>query len=814
MMVLLALISQAPIFQGQDKHSMFTNHSYSDCVGDFNGDGFQDVMGNDFYTDSFRVLYWEGDSLVPGWAFDEPDPRDYAGAVAYDSNGDGFDDLFITQRSCPSLSSYIYGFYGSDTGLSREPYRLYLGNDKPQGIFLTELNGDGIPDLLVPSTEEYLMVSFAYSALGDGSGGFYAVVVDTLEEMAGLNYLACGCADLNNDGLGDLVAGGFGNSFAVFLNTGDGNMTYAGSYLVCSSPPVIHDFNFDGKVDILASRRDTLTGVDTVGYLPGLGNGVFGDFVPWMRGRVTPRFFRVADFNKDGREDIHLSLADYGGIYLNSGSDFVPHFFYGYASEYSNDRVAIGDFNGDGHLDILLSSSPTYQLYLGNGKGEFGLSGWHMLAKGCFYSATADFNNDGYPDLAVMVDTVPRADYYCSSGVAILYSDRFGRFCDTVFVNINGLLYGTSEGLYAGDLDLDGDSDLWNFTFGWDGSQDRRLLAVLPNNSGVFDTVIYSDLIYIESASAGLLDADCDGLPDVVTAAAIYYNNGGFHFSPGDTLPLTGHYIDCRDINGDGLDDLIMLAGSHIYVLHNNCQGFWGDVPDDYQLPVPFYWITPTGIECGDVTGDGVIDGVVIIGDDQNYLNDSSMLAILKGKRDGTFSLLDTLMLSDFMGVNLRLADFDRDGDLDIALYEKHFGYLRVLRNDGSGDFVSYTNEFYWTPYSPWEDMTVLDLKADRWPDLALPAGGGFYLMMNTRGGMPPDKEEFQFFPNPTRGPLHLLLPANAKSVSIFNIAGRKCLDLPAETSMTLDVSGMARGVYFLLIKTGSGNLRAKFVKE
>jgi signal transduction histidine kinase len=272
-------------------------------------------------------------------------------------------------------------------------------------------------------------------------------------------------------------------------------------------------------------------------------------------------------------------------------------------------------------------------------------------------SNTADFNNDGIPDIFI-------AGWGKTHS---LFKNIGGLKFQNVTNNLNVLgLADINEALWF-DADNDGNLDI----FLTDEHYGNRLL--LNQGNDTFKETIWSDISYqfLTSQGACAGDFDNDGDMDLYVANwdntdNLLLNNGkGFYIASNVNLPtLTKKYnsnsASCIDIDNDGdLDLFVATKDGYIFSYRNNSGHF--ELIDD--MPFAFTGANNFGLLFEDFNQDGWADCLITSdGINRLYLNDK------KGSFDNNFDSDSTYSYS----TGSAAADLDLDGDMDLFISNKN----------------------------------------------------------------------------------------------------------------------------------------------
>jgi hypothetical protein len=332
------------------------------------------------------------------------------------------------------------------------------------------------------------------------------------------------------------------------------------------------------------------------------------------------------------------------------------------------------DYDNDGRVDLFVTNFERNILYRNNGNGTFTEVAEKAGVRGAGWStsaAFADFDGDGFLDLFVVryVDYSVEKNYFCGDA-------RKGRreYCNPkVYPPVSNLLYRNN-----------GDG---TFT---DISESSGIARALGKGLGVV-----------------VADFDDDGRPDIyvandTTMNFLFRNLGGGRFEDVSVLsgaalnvagqPSGGMGTNAGDLDGDGrLDIVVANFEAEWNALYRNLgSAVFEDVSGSSGFGPPADRFSGFGLNLLDASNAGRLDAFIANG----HVSEAPSLEGV------TYAERPFLMWNDgkgkfvergcgepfrraFVGRGSAVADYDNDGDIDIAVSNSG-GPLVLLRNDGT----------------------------------------------------------------------------------------------------------------------------------
>ena len=318
-----------------------------------------------------------------------------SGVKAGDFDNDGTTDLLVASDGANKLALFPgdgSGGFGTalETSLSASPTSLDVA----------DLNSDGNLDAIIISRPEQQLIT----RLGQGDGTFGAPtalsVASGAKEFTPLDF----DGDSNVD-----VAYATRNAIYFVEGNGDGSFTSLSSGLTlcgsCSGDEknglLSADLNDDGLPDLVAVDGNTRVHVT-------LNDGGTGD-APYpypvtttYSALTTPQDVGVLDLDGDGDLDVvasgGASSANWVTMY-NDGTGTLSNTTLGQAAFAWH--LATADFDLDGAQDVAFASDTDGVTIARDAGTALSSAGTFTAGTAAYDVATADFNGDRYPDLAV-----------------------------------------------------------------------------------------------------------------------------------------------------------------------------------------------------------------------------------------------------------------------------------------------------------------------------------------------------------------------------------------------------------------------------
>lgn len=318
----------------------------SQITGDFNGDGFMDIVFSYVGSGLIQIMEGNGDgTFTDGYSFATTMIVD--GIAVGDLNGDGIDDIAYTQES---IGEYVTYHFGVGDGTFGAGYTLGLAFTNPGDIAIADLDNDGDNDLGIVGND--FLNSYAQTYLNQGSGSFTSGGAIAIESGTFINDIAYG--DFDGDGDQDLVVGDrTSGSIYTATNNGSGSFSGVASYAISGVNRTVN--------------------------------------------------FSIGDIDGDGDDDIVIGDNNIGNLAVVTSAGVGSFTTVFSSTTATGDAQVLADFDGDGNLDLVFSGDSNTTLYLGDGAGGFSLSSSFTTAFDEIF--VEDFDNDGFLDLAQGIGT-------------------------------------------------------------------------------------------------------------------------------------------------------------------------------------------------------------------------------------------------------------------------------------------------------------------------------------------------------------------------------------------------------------------------
>lgn len=728
---------------------------------DLNNDGHLDLMvgqSHNTFEQPDALIYWgtpQGPvSLMPALPEHQPlanllneigDRRQNATrlpstgggrGLIRDLNADGYPEIvFCNYMHNSAVEAEAYVYWGHRDGYSTTRMTRLLTH-RALAVTTGDFNGDGFIDLAFANNgneswsrfgHDKHEVSFVY--LNSPTGFAPDRRIDVPIPRAS----DCAAADLNGDGRDELVIVGQQPGeecikvFSFASSGADQHEAFATITRGIAQAVCVADVDADGNDDLIVVRND-----GTAEILSGDGSASFADEPAITLNVGDAKQCRAADLDRDG----HIDL-----VFPNSAADGkVGSWVYFGASDgfdlanrielptWHSHSVTIADFNGDGWPDLAFANEfddKTFDVdsYIyWNRQGRFDPADRDELQGfGPVSSAAADLNRDGHQDLLLINHTSGNTGANMASPGSLIYWGNPGHRYSSASVTH---LPTTADTMAMADFNLDGFVDIAypNGHLYWGGETG-------------FDT---QPVVLDIDAGNGVTTADLnrDGYLDLIIPGGSGHGEGSHawgkvYFGDGKSFSrenmtqmeltvLVPQSMSVADLNRDGHLDLVYPD-----VDSKTLDFFWGDESGAYGTGqrTSIEAQNASTVEIADLNSDGWLD--LVLGgtyDTERKGRQSRFGMLLWGgpegydaKRSQTFEAYDAN--------EQVIADLNKDGCLDLITGSYH-GYTTrsipvfIYWGDPSGTFSEHRRSGL--PGESSLRLTVLDFNADGWLDIAV----------------------------------------------------------------------------------------------
>lgn len=359
------------------------------AAADLNGDGHVDAVVTDSGNSEVIVMTGDGSGAFTRSAA-YPAGNGVATVEIVDLDGDGVRDLLTANTAGGDVSVYpgrADGTFGTA--------RTYAAPLRTYAAASGDFDGDGRMDIVAVHGDPD-----AADILFGRPGGFDAI--ESLPRMSGAAGIAAG--DLNGDGVPDLVvATGNGGEIAWVPSTPDPGGFGARQAIpgnVRSGALRLVDLDGDGRLDIVTADIEQPDVFVILAGASGFGTPVRHEIAG------AAQALAVADLDGDGHLDIAAAVGNaqvISRLYGAGDGSFTPA--EAVATSARPSSLAVGDFDRDGIADLVVGNTNGLRAQLLLGRADRSLETSHSLDTGGapFAVAVTDADNDERDDVLALV---------------------------------------------------------------------------------------------------------------------------------------------------------------------------------------------------------------------------------------------------------------------------------------------------------------------------------------------------------------------------------------------------------------------------
>jgi Flp pilus assembly protein TadD len=339
-------------------------------------------------------------------------------------------------------------------------------NDKASassgGACILDVDGDGIDDLVLTQTgSKAIRIMRRHE-----DGNFEDVDASKYGLALAGHAVSCAVGDFDGDGLSDLAIA-LEDRLVLFRNLGRArfeNVTQASGLSARNHLQGITfvDYDHDGDLDLFVTGSPLATGAAPNVLWRNNGNGTFTGWTEQsgLGGEGRTQGVILSDVNNDRAVDLVVTGAESAPlIYLNPREGkFIAKPLYPKGELSGSEGISVVDFDKDGWMDLVVTHAGAPGISLWRNKHGDGferaslpvndaIRGWGVTP--------IDIDNDGWIDIAAIVETKRGAE------VRVFRNRGDGSFEDvSKSLSLDRVSFVAPRGLIAMDVDGDGDADL------------------------------------------------------------------------------------------------------------------------------------------------------------------------------------------------------------------------------------------------------------------------------------------------------------------------------------------------------------------
>ena len=463
------------------------------------------------------------------------------------------------------------------------------------GLCMMDVEGNGSRDIVAAAPGEGLR---AYRVAANGTTELLPAASTGLTAQG--DGVSCAVGDFDNDGLPDLALA-LTDRVVLFHNLGKGKFADVTDKMGLKplnkpSGVTFFDFDHDGDLDLYITGSATTAGASVLWR--NNGNSTFTEWTAptALAGAGGTAEAVLSDLNNDRAVDLIVTSASGAPqVYLNQREGAFKQ-----AALYTDALpptrgVAVADFNKDGYMDVAVThaGAPGITLWRnvqGNGFERLALDLPGVTA--AWGLTPIDFDNDGWIDLAVVVETASGTE------LRVLRNEGTKGFTDVSEpLGLRKLTLSGVRSVIAADIDRDGAPDLLL-------AQAGAAPIVLHNQGGSRNHSLRIDLTGLADNKSSIgtkveVFSDGDWQKFEVTGASGYLGQGAMEILAGLGSNERADVVRLLWPTGVPQDELDIAANKPLALTELDRRGS--------SCPVLFSWDGTKYAFVSDVIGAGVV---------------------------------------------------------------------------------------------------------------------------------------------------------------------------------------------------------------